>query len=200
MAGSPVTHAEFGENFPSANEALALHENFRNNKKIFEKAEVNNSSESNLSVLEDKVAYRRPYPLMLRFINDSLLQNIQAHNGLAWRLLDFYSNHFSVSSNGGLMTFIAPTLEREAIAPQLFGKFEDMLLAVMKHPAMLVYLNNERSYGPNSKIGRKRPDKGLNENLAREVLELHTLGVNGGYNQTDVIELAKAISGWSFDA
>ena len=93
------------------------------------------------------------------------------------------------------MTPLAATLEREAIAPNLFGSFEEMLLAVMKHPAMLIYLNNERSFGENSRIGRR--GKGLNENLAREILELHTLGVDGGYTQADVLELAKGITGWS---
>ena len=93
------------------------------------------------------------------------------------------------------MAALAPTLEREAIAPHVLGKFDEMLLAVVKHPAMLIYLNNEKSFGPNSKMGKK--GKGLNENLAREILELHTLGVNGGYSQNDVIELAKGITGWT---
>ena len=101
-----------------------------------------------------------------------------------------------MTANGRLMAGLSATLEREAIAPNLFGNFESMLLAVEQHPAMLIYLNNEKSFGPNSRIS-KRHKKGLNENLAREILELHTLGVNGGYLQEDVIELAKAITGWS---
>ncbi|WAJ71214.1 DUF1800 domain-containing protein [Catenovulum adriaticum] len=113
------------------------------------------------------------------------------------RLLDFFSNHFSVSHAGLRMRSLAPTLEREAIAPNLSGQFEDLLLAVETHPAMLIYLNNEQSIGPDSKQAKKRKNKGLNENLAREILELHTLGVNGGYTQADVRELAMAISGWS---
>ena len=95
------------------------------------------------------------------------------------------------------MRFLAPTLEWEAIAPNLMGNFSDMLIAVISHPAMLLYLNNAKSIGPNSIIGKKRSKRGLNENLAREVLELHTLGVDSGYSQQDIIELAKAISGWS---
>lgn len=94
------------------------------------------------------------------------------------------------------MQALAPLLEREAIAPNYFGNFEDMLLAVYKHPAMLIYLNNEKSFGKDSKIGMRRK-MGLNENLAREILELHTLGVNGPYSQQDVIALANGISGWS---
>jgi uncharacterized protein (DUF1800 family) len=94
------------------------------------------------------------------------------------------------------MVGLSGTLEREAIAPNLLGSFEDLLLAVEQHPAMLIYLNNEKSFGPNSRIAKKRKI-GLNENLAREIMELHTLGVDGGYSQGDVIELAKGITGWS---
>ena len=133
-----------------------------------------------------------------------LKQSIQSEHSLNWRLLDFFSNHFSVSAEGGVMKTLAVTLEMEAIAPHLYGSFEDMLIAVSQHPAMLMYLNNENSFGPNSKMvqnrkkkNKKRKQLGLNENLAREILELHTLGVNGGYNQSDVTELAKAITGWS---
>ncbi|WP_338049501.1 DUF1800 domain-containing protein [Parashewanella hymeniacidonis] len=121
---------------------------------------------------------------------------IRSSDSLSWRLLDFFSNHFSVTALGQKMVALAPTLEREAIAPNMLGNFEDMLLAVMHHPTMLIYLNNDRSFGPNSKVG-KRSKKGLNENLAREMMELHTLGVNSGYTQADVIELAKGITGWS---
>jgi uncharacterized protein (DUF1800 family) len=127
---------------------------------------------------------------------DTLNQAIHSSHSVSWRLLDFFSNHFSVSANGRLMVGLSGSLEREAIAPNLLGKFEDLLLAVEQHPAMLIYLNNEKSFGPNSRIAKKRKI-GLNENLAREIMELHTLGVEGGYSQTDVIELAKGITGWS---
>jgi len=127
---------------------------------------------------------------------DTLKQAIVSSNSVSWRLLDFFSNHFSVSAQGQLMVGLSATLEREAIAPHLLGNFEDMLLAVEQHPAMLIYLNNEKSFGPNSRMAKKHK-KGLNENLAREIMELHTLGVDGGYNQADVIELAKGITGWS---
>ena len=188
---------QFDHALPTAKQALAMNETFRQYKDKLNQAETMNTGEANLKVLKDTLEPHKPRVLLSRFMNDSLIRSIESDNGFAWRLLDFYSNHFSVSSSGGLMMFLAPTLEREALAPLLFGKFEDMLLAVTSHPAMLVYLNNENSYGPNSKIGRRHTDKGLNENLAREILELHTLGVNGGYQQADVIELAKAISGWS---
>jgi uncharacterized protein (DUF1800 family) len=117
--------------------------------------------------------------------------------GFAERLVAFWSNHFCVAINkSGVNRVTAGSFEREAIRPHVLGKFSDMLLAVEKHPAMLFYLDNQQSVGPNSPAGRNRR-LGLNENLAREILELHTLGVNGGYTQTDVTSLAKIITGWS---
>jgi len=98
---------------------------------------------------------------------------------------------------------LAGAMERQAIRPRVTGHFQDLLLAVEKHPAMLLYLDNQASIGPNSKAARfvgKRGNGrkvGINENLAREILELHTLGVDGGYTQTDVSTFAQAISGWS---
>jgi len=115
------------------------------------------------------------------------------------RLAIFWANHFTVS---GKRPLIAPAIggfEREAIRPHLFSKFEDMLLAVAQHPVMLHYLDNAISIGPKSKIGKRR-DRGLNENLAREILELHTLGGNGGYDQKDVTEFAKVLTGWTIDS
>lgn len=124
-------------------------------------------------------------------------QSFTTEKPLQARLLDFFSNHFSVSTNNFSMIALAPTLEIEAIAPHLNGSFKDMLKSVISHPAMLVYLNNERSVGPNSKFGKRRKKKGLNENLGRELLELHTLGVDSAYTQQDVLEVSKALTGWS---
>ena len=108
----------------------------------------------------------------------------------------FWSNHFCVSANKGPVRGIAGAYEREAIRPYVLGRFADMLLAVEKHPAMLVYLDNQVSVGPNSQAGTNR-GLGLNENLAREILELHTLGVGGGYSQEDVTNLARILTGWT---
>jgi uncharacterized protein (DUF1800 family) len=112
------------------------------------------------------------------------------------RLVDFWMNHFTVSRRSGNVGALHGPLEREAIRPHLTGKFEDMLAAVTKHPAMLVYLDNQTSIGPNSPLGQ-RMRRGLNENLAREVLELHSLSPAGGYTQGDVQEFAKVLTGWS---
>jgi len=112
------------------------------------------------------------------------------------RLVAFWSNHFTVTVRKPLLVGVVGAFEREAIRPHVTGKFADLLMAVMHHPAMLAYLDNVRSIGPNSVVGRRR-GKGLNENLAREVLELHTLGVDGGYSQADVREFARMLTGWS---
>ncbi len=112
------------------------------------------------------------------------------------RLVNFWSNHFTVSIQKGVVIGLAAAYEREAIRPYVTGRFEDMLLAVAHHPAMLHYLDNAQSIGADSFAG-VRQKKGLNENLAREIMELHTLGVNGGYTQTDVTNFAKVLTGWS---
>ncbi len=114
------------------------------------------------------------------------------------RLVQFWSNHFSVSINTERMRHLAGAFEREAIRPHVTGPFVDMLAAVVHHPAMLVYLDNVLSIGPTSELGRRTQRHGLNENLAREILELHTIGVDGGYDQADVVNLAKMLTGWTF--
>jgi uncharacterized protein (DUF1800 family) len=116
--------------------------------------------------------------------------------GFAERLVWFWSNHFCVSADKGPTRAVCGAYEREAIRPHILGKFADMLLAAESHPAMLLYLDNARSIGPGSIAGIRR-GKGLNENLAREILELHTLGVRTGYTQTDVTNFAKVITGWT---
>ncbi len=126
-----------------------------------------------------------------------LRRAIEARAGFAERLVAFWSNHFCVSANkGGIARCTAGAFEREAIRPHVLGRFSDMLLAVESHPAMLHYLDNAQSVGPNSRAGQ-RGRRGLNENLGREVLELHTLGVGGGYAQEDVTNLARILTGWT---
>lgn len=115
------------------------------------------------------------------------------------RLVHFWSNHFAVSADKPAVRALAGTMEFEAIRPHVLGRFADMLLAVERHPAMQLYLDQVKSMGPRSAhlAGRAHVNAGLNENLAREILELHTLGVDGGYTQSDVRELAKAMTGWT---
>jgi uncharacterized protein (DUF1800 family) len=115
---------------------------------------------------------------------------------VAERWVQFWANHFCVAATKGSTLALVWPHEYEAIRPHAFGHFKDLLRATILHPAMLLYLDNAQSIGPDSPAGQRR-DKGLNENLARELLELHTLGVNGGYTQQDVTETARLLTGWS---
>jgi uncharacterized protein (DUF1800 family) len=116
------------------------------------------------------------------------------HERLVW----FWTNHFTVSlRQGGTGPLIGPFM-REAIRPYVTGRFSDMVLAVMRHPAMLMYLDQEGSVGPNSPVG-VRQHRGLNENLARECMELHTVTPAAGYTQADVTEFARVLTGWTTD-
>src|SRR6186713_1616169 len=127
-----------------------------------------------------------------------LQRGIIADCGFTERLVAFWSNHFCISANkGGPARMWAGSFEREAIRPHVLGRFADMLRAVEQHPAMLFFLDNQQSLGPDSRAGINR-NRGLNENLAREIMELHTLGVGGGYTQDDVTSLARVITGWTF--
>src|SRR5712664_3906292 len=127
-----------------------------------------------------------------------LQRAVIADCGFVERLVVFWSNHFCISANKGeLARMWAGSFEREAIRPYVLGRFSDMLKAVEQHPAMLFFLDNQQSLGPDSRAGQNRK-RGLNENLAREIMELHTLGVGGGYTQDDVTSLARIITGWTF--
>lgn len=119
-----------------------------------------------------------------------------AETGFAERLVWFWSNHFCVSVAKPGVRAIAGAYEREAIRPHVLGRFADLLVAVETHPAMLLYLDNARSTGPRSPAGAAR-GRGLNENLAREILELHTLGVRSVYAQDDVTRFARILTGWT---
>ena len=119
------------------------------------------------------------------------------------RLVHFWANHFAVSAAKQPVSAIAGLYENGAIRPNVAGRFEDLLIAAVAHPAMITNLDNQRSIGPTSRRGKAAARRsgnrtiGLNENLAREVLELHTLGVSGGYDQADVESFAKVLTGWS---
>ena len=117
------------------------------------------------------------------------------------RLVHFWANHFAVSADKQTVVGFAGNYENEAIRPHIMGKFADLLIAAVRHPAMLLYLDQAQSFGPDSPFATrvrsrgKRQAPGLNENLARVILELHTLGVRAGYTQTDVTSFAKALTG-----
>jgi uncharacterized protein (DUF1800 family) len=127
-----------------------------------------------------------------------IAKHLQPEIGFVERLVLFFSNHFSMSINkDGAIRATIGQLERDVIRKNVLGSFKTMLIGVMRHPAMLKYLDNDDSIGPNSPTGQSW-GVGLNQNLAREILELHTLGVGSGYTQDDVESLARIITGWSF--
>src|SRR5436190_9700539 len=129
-----------------------------------------------------------------------LLRAVYSNRQLQEVLVDFWMNHFNVFNGKGPDRILLTSFERDAIRPYVFGKFKDMLLATARHPAMLYYLDNWQSQSPRDDFptppaGVRRP--GLNENYGREIMELHTLGVDGGYTQADVIAVARAFTGWT---
>jgi uncharacterized protein (DUF1800 family) len=144
-------------------------------------------------------------PLYIADARARLQSAVSTDRPFVERLVQFWGNHFAVSIDKIAVLGIAGSMEREAIRPNVLGRFADLLLAVEKHPTMLLFLDNAQSVGPNSMLAQlaarraaqRNRQLGLNENLAREILELHTLGVDGGYTQVDVTSFAKVITGWS---
>ena len=128
-----------------------------------------------------------------------LYRAIYSNRQLQEELADFWFNHFNVYLDKGADRFLAPTYEREAIRPRVLGRFRDLLEATATSPAMLFYLDNWQSVAPEQvrRPNGKRPTRGLNENYARELMELHTLGVDGGYSQKDIVEVARCFTGWT---
>ena len=135
-----------------------------------------------------------PQQIFFREAKARLDAAIAPEIGFVERLIWFWSNHFCISAD--VTQSMAGGYEREAIRPNVLGRFSEMLLASAGHPAMLFYLDNSRSIGPRSVAGLVNT-RGLNENLAREILELHTLGVRSVYTQEDVTSFAKVLTGWT---
>ena len=132
-----------------------------------------------------------------------LRESVSTDRPFVERMTQFWANHFAVSVDKSVLAGLAGSYEREAIRPYVLGNFSDMLVATERHPAMLLYLDNQLSMGPDSRaarnIARRNPDRktGINENLARETMELHTVGVDGSYTQTDVTAFSQVLTGWS---
>lgn len=140
----------------------------------------------------EKEGKRLPAALNRQLINQKIIRAVYSNNQLHEVMTDFWFNHFNVSVTKGQSQYFVLSYERDVIRPQVFGKFEQLLKSTARHPAMLTYLDNARSV-----IKDKSGKGGLNENYAREVMELHTLGVDGGYTQQDVTEVARALTGWT---
>jgi uncharacterized protein (DUF1800 family) len=135
--------------------------------------------------------------LLQEAVQARILRAVESPRQLQEVMVDFWYNHFNVFAGKGIDRLLVGSYEQQAIRPHALGRFRDLLEATARHPAMLFYLDNWQNTAPNSPGARGR-FKGLNENYARELMELHTLGVNGGYTQQDVINLAKILTGWGF--
>jgi uncharacterized protein (DUF1800 family) len=139
---------------------------------------------------------QRANSVMVELSEQKLLRAVYSERQLEEVLTDFWFNHFNVDARKGVDRFMLTEYERDAIRPHVLGKFRDLLGATAKSPAMLFYLDNWVSAAPN---GPGKSPRGLNENYGRELMELHTLGVDGGYTQKDVTEVARALTGWTID-
>lgn len=142
------------------------------------------------------IRLNNPQQVIAFDLNEAKLQRaIYSNHQLEELLVDFWYNHFNVFFDKGADRHLVPSYEREAIRPHVLGKFKDLLTATAHHPAMLFYLDNWQSVAPGA--NRRVKTRGLNENYARELMELHTLGVDGGYTQKDVTEVARCLTGWT---
>jgi uncharacterized protein (DUF1800 family) len=189
-ARAPVTAADVGNAFDTRDGA---------------RRRVNNAGESatpeSVETLQEAFqdAQQRIRDISRVEIGSLLGVRVRTARPFVERLVAFWSNHLcvSVAAKPGQVGPFAGLYEREAIRPHVLGRFEDMVLASARHPAMLFYLDNVQSIGPGSVVARRLSNRGLNENYARELLELHTVGVDGGYSQDDVVALARILTGWS---
>jgi uncharacterized protein (DUF1800 family) len=212
LAGAPplVTGAELHSSAETLARGLDLRRELRAAKRAAaaERTSLGPSGEADSADRANAVAalmkigqvYR---PIYIAEASARFRQGVSTDRPFVERLTYFWTNHFAVSIDKNLVLGLAGSLEREAIRPNVLGRFSDMLLAVERHPAMLLYLDNHMSVGPHSQAARLLERRnggrrvGINENLARETLELHTLGVGGGYSQADVTTFAEVITGWS---
>jgi uncharacterized protein (DUF1800 family) len=144
-----------------------------------------------------KAARERAHLIMQQAVQARLLRAAESHRQLQEMMVEFWYNHFNVYANKGPDRFWVGSYEQEAIRPYVLGRFRDLLEATARHPAMMYYLDNWQNTAPGSPGAHGRY-QGLNENYARELMELHTLGVDGGYTQQDVITLARILTGWGY--
>jgi len=149
---------------------------------------------------EDKKALHQQLQIILdEAVQGRIVRAVEGPRQLQEVMAAFWFNHFNVFAGKGLCRLWVGCFEQEAIRPHTMGRFRELLGATAKHPAMLFYLDNWQNTGPPSP-GTRVKFEGINENYARELMELHTLGVNGGYSQADVIALAHILTGWGLFA
>ena len=211
LGGAPLIHNEaLPDTATVLSRAAELRAERREHRRDDAASSTADSASTNTAVVPEAV---KRLAAMFRgvYVQDALARfnsAVATDRAFVERLVHFWSNHFAVSVDKVAVLGVAGSFEREAIRPHVLGSFQDLLLAVEQHPAMLLYLDNYQSVGPNSTLAQlrsRRPPQneaqkakiGINENLAREIMELHTLGVGSGYTQADVTEFAKVITGWS---
>lgn len=195
-----LTNTEVENKYPRANRVLklAIQDGFINKDSI-NKGDQPEYKEKIRAYMDQK-GLKPTQELLRQFINQKILRATYTNNQLRELLTDFWFNHFNVSLTKNQCALFVPAYERDVIRPNVTGKFEDLLLATAKSPAMLIYLDNFSSTGTpamNNQGKQKKKSGGLNENYAREVMELHTLGVDGGYTQSDVTQAARILTGWT---
>jgi uncharacterized protein (DUF1800 family) len=206
-AGPPVlSDPQLRSSAQTLAQALELRQEIRAQRKSAEAATAPGKAGADDAAAAAQALPQFLRPIYLGEVTARLREAVSTDRPFIERLTQFWSNHFAVSVDKQLLSGLAGSFEREAIRPHVLGNFSDLLLAVETHPAMLLYLDNHLSVGPHSQAAlrlerRAQPRKvGINENLAREILELHTLGVGGGYTQADVTTFAEVITGWSIGA
>jgi uncharacterized protein (DUF1800 family) len=210
LKGTPPVLA--GQGLRPSSETLAKVLELR--KQVAEERRARKSDSSSDDEARVATALKLPAvyrPVYIDEVHARFAHSVSTERPFLERLTQFWTNHFAVSIDKIAVLGLAGAMEREAIRPRVTGHFTDLLLAVEKHPAMILYLDNQASIGPNSRaaqfVGRRGNGRkaGINENLAREILELHTLGVAdgggvygpwGGYTQADVTSFAKLLTGW----
>lgn len=157
--------------------------------------------QATLTAYMNAKGYRPRQELYRQLINQKIVRAVYSNNQLRELMTDFWFNHFNVALSKNQCAAYIPAYERDVIRPNVFGKFEDLLIATAKSPAMLMYLDNFSSTGSNGQMDKPlattQRKQGLNENYAREVMELHTMGVDGGYTQADVTQAARILTGWT---
>ena len=222
-----LTNAQVVESFPRRPKVLrmAIADGFINKDSIDK--EDKKEYRDKLAIYMQQKGLRPEKELFRQFINQKILRATYSNNQLQEVMTDFWFNHFNVSLTKNDCAQFIPAYERDVIRPNVFGKFQNILMATAKSPAMLMYLDNFSSAGTNKefdnltpqqkrrvanammdtasqqgkaiikKLQQGKKNKGLNENYAREVMELHTLGVDGGYTQADVTQAARVLTGWT---
>src|SRR5687767_4476249 len=168
----------------------------------------NPQDEKNRKALEEyykENGLQRPQRIMAELQASRILRAVYSERQLQEVMVDFWTNHFNIFANKGADRWLLPAYDRATIRPNAMGKFSELLLATAQSPAMLFYLDNFQSVSPDANGGGARrmlnqpqqQRRGINENYARELMELHTLGVDGGYTQKDVQEVARCFTGWT---